>query len=172
MKTLLIHKADESGWRVETVEKTYYVGECFSDGVSEGVVYKNSQAFNEQDNTVCYIPEYDFENHEQNASELFEFDAKRWAASDLENNPYVATSGYSYHDLRQLVIDWEGGELIDEIGEGDFYNLFIDYVTNLLFNCLSWQSPETLLYEWDVWDIWEDCPQLSFSDPRFKNEDY
>ena len=123
-----IIKADVAGWLVITDSGRYYVGEYVHLGCNDGVIYKNEKAFESSDG-VCYIPEYDFVNSEQNAGELFEFSAKQAVAEDILNNPYVANSGYTREDFIKLV---DGTKYSD---------------AELFDNC-EWQHPETLLDEW------------------------
>lgn len=78
---------------------------------------------------ICYIPEYGFENLEENQSELFEFSAKEAVASQLENNSYIATEGYTRADLEHLC-------------KGT------DYDVEDFFNHLDWAFPETMMEEW------------------------
>ena len=124
-----ITKADIAGWRIETPDATYYIGEYHSNGFCEGVIYKDRQAF-ESGKGVCYINEYGFDNSEQNAAELFEFSAKQAVAEDLVNNPYVSDEGYTRADFDDLV---KGTNLS----------------AKALFEQVGWQAPETLLYEWE-----------------------
>lgn len=125
-----IEKVHPAGWKMETGSNTYYFGEYGKFGCycNEGVVYKNEQAFENGDD-VCYIPEYGFDNEEENANQLFEFHAKEAAASGVEYNSYIATSGYTREDLEALC-------------DGMNFN------ARELFDHLDWQYPETLIDEW------------------------
>lgn len=123
-----VSKADIAGWRVESDEQTLYFGEYVYLGCNEGVVYKDNHAFDTGEG-VCYIPEYDFENSDENENELFEFDAKAAAAKELVNNHYVATKGYTRKDFDALVA-------------GTKYSAY-----DLFMEC-EWQHPETLMDEW------------------------
>lgn len=123
-----ITKADIAGWRIETDDKTYYVGEYHSDGLCEGVIYKDRAAF-ESGKGVCYINEYGFDNSDQNGCELFEFNAKAAVALGLEGNPYTTDCGYTRQDFEDLVADTK-------------------YTAKDIFESVGWQSPETLLDEW------------------------
>ena len=127
-----ITKADIAGWRIETDDQTYYVGEYVHLGCNEGVIYKDLHAF-ETGEGVCYVQEYGFENADQNGGELFEFAAKEGAASVLENNPYIASTGYTRKDFEDMV-------------EGTKYS-----AQDLFYSC-EWQSPETLMDEWLQYD--------------------
>ena len=125
-----IEKVYPAGWKMETDNETYYFGEYGKFGCyqNEGVIYKNEQAFETGDG-VCYIPEYGFENEQENANQLFEFHAKEAVASGIEYNSYVATSGYTRTDLEDLC-------------DG------MNFSARELFDHLDWQYPETLIDEW------------------------
>ena len=125
-----IEKVHPAGWKMETNDGTYYFGEYgkFGCNCNEGVVYKDEHAF-ETGEGVCYIPEYGFENNNENDSVLFEFDAKKTVASELEGNSYIAIQGYAKEDLEDLC-------------RGTGYN------AKDLFDHLDWMYPETLIDEW------------------------
>lgn len=125
-----IEKVYPAGWKMETDNDTYYFGEYGKFGCycNDGVVYKDKKAF-ETGEGVCYIPEYGFDNKDENLSALFEFTAKECVASELEGNSYVATSGYTRADLEELC-------------DGTQYD------AEDLFDHLDWMFPETLLDEW------------------------
>lgn len=126
-----IEKVYPAGWKMETDNDTIYFGEYGKFGCycNDGVVYKNKEAF-ETGKGVCYIPEYGFDNVVENAGLLFEFSAKESVASELEENSYTATEGYTRADLENLCR-----------GTG--------YDAEDLFNHLDWMSPETLMDEWE-----------------------
>ena len=126
-----IKKVYPAGWKMETDDETYYFGEYgrFGCYCNDGVVYKDEHAF-ETGEGVCYIPEYGFENEKENAGPLFEFHAKACVASELEENSYVATEGYTREDLEDLC----RGENFD---------------ARELFEHLDWMYPETLIEEWE-----------------------
>ena len=125
-----IEKVDPAGWKMETDDDTYYFGEYGKFGCycNDGVIYKNRKAF-ETGEGVCYVPEYGFENANENASELFEFAVKEYVASGLEGNSYVATEGWTRADLELLC-------------QGTHYSAAD------LFDHLDWMSPEILIDEW------------------------
>ncbi len=125
-----IEKVYPAGWKMETDDETYYFGEYGKFGCycNDGVVYKDRNAF-ETGEGVCYIPEYGFDNKDENFGVLFEFAAKECVASELEGNSYVATSGYTREDLEALC-------------KGTQYD------AEDLFDHLDWMYPETLLDEW------------------------
>lgn len=125
-----IEKVYPAGWKMETDDNIYYFGEYGKSGCycNEGVVYKDLEAF-DTGKGVCYIPEYGFENSDENNGPLFEFYAKEAVASSLEGNSYVAIQGYTRADLEALC-------------EGTGYNV------EDLFDHLDWMYPETLIDEW------------------------
>ena len=125
-----IEKVYPAGWKLVTDDETYYFGEygrfgCYNN---EGVVYKDEEAF-KTGVGVCYINEYGFDNDDENSIALFEFNAKEAVASTIEENGYVATSGYTRQDLIDLC---NGDEAMAED----------------LFDHLDWMFPETLWNEW------------------------
>lgn len=125
-----IEKVHPAGWKMKTDEKTIYFGQYgrFGCYCNDGVIYKDEEAF-KTGVGVCYIPEYGFENNDENNGLLFEFSAKEYIASDLEGNSYIATEGYTRADLENLCKD-------------------VGYDAEDLFNHLDWMYPETLIDEW------------------------
>jgi hypothetical protein len=125
-----IEKVYPAGWKMETDDGTYYFGEYgrFGCYCNDGVIYKDREAF-ETGKGVCYIPEFGFDNSDENGSTLFEFYAKEAVASELEGNSYVATGGYTRTDLEVLCEE-------TNFDSEDF------------FEHLDWMSPETLMNEW------------------------
>ena len=97
----------------------YFSNEYFGDGLSNGYVYKNEQAFYENPDEVCYIPEYAFEDAEK-----------------IEHNgeTYYLVNGYTRKSLEALI----EGE-VDEDNEP----INIEY----FFQKLEWAYPETYLNE-------------------------
>ena len=98
-----IEKVYPAGWKMEMDDETIYFGEYgrFGCYCNDGVVYKDEEAFKTGEG-VCYINEYGFDNNEENAGRLFEFNAKEAVASGLENNSYTATEGWTRKDLEDL----------------------------------------------------------------------
>lgn len=125
-----IEKVHPAGWKMVTDEGTIYFGEYGQFGCycNDGVIYKDEGAF-KTGKGVCYIPEYGFDNDDENGGSLFEFYAKEAVASELEGNSYTATEGYTRADLEALC-------------EGTKYD------AEDLFDHLDWMSPETLIDEW------------------------
>ena len=116
------------GWKVQTETETTYFGEYGVEGCCEGVIYKDYDAF-ESGEGVCYINEYGFENEEENAYELFEFEKKELCASELIKNPYQSKTGYTRQDFLDMC-------------NGD-----IEMATSLFYEC-EWTCPETILDQW------------------------
>lgn len=125
-----IEKVYPAGWKMETDDETYYFGEYGKFGCygNDGVVYKDEEAF-KTGVGVCYIPEYGFENSDENMGPLFEFSAKEYVASGLEGNSYVAMQGYTRADFEALC-------------EGTGYGV------EDLFDHVDWMCPDTLIDEW------------------------
>lgn len=125
-----IEKVYPAGWKMELEDKTIYFGEYGQFGCycNEGVVYKDENAF-ETGEGVCYIPEYDFDNIEENITTLFEMYAKEAIASRLERNSYTTIDGFTRKDLETLC-------------EGTGYDV------EDFFHHLDWMHPETLMDEW------------------------
>ena len=122
-----IEKVNPAGWKMVTPDETYYFGEYgqFGCNCNDGVVYKDDQAFESGDG-VCYIPEFGFENANENP---FEFYAKALIATEIEGNTYVAIQGYTRQDFVELCDGNEG-------------------LARELYDHVDWQHPETLLDEW------------------------
>lgn len=122
-----IEKAYPAGWKLVTPDETYYFGEYGQFGCycNSGVVYKDDEAF-ESGNGVCYVPEYGFENANENP---FEFEIKECIASEITDNPYVAIQGYTRQDFIELCDGNEG-------------------LARELYDHVDWQHPETLWNEW------------------------
>ena len=133
-----IEKVHPAGWKMVTSKDTYYFGEFGRFGCygNDGVIYKDEEAF-KSGNGVCYIPEYGFENKDENDGLLFEFSAKAVVGSEVEDNSYVAFSGYTRADLEALC------------GE--------DYDVEDFFDHLDWMHPETLIDEWEIYADEEEC---------------
>lgn len=116
---------------IQDNEVVGYYGEYADNGASEGVIFKDYEAF-ELGEGVCYINEYGFDNSEQNSCELFEFNAKQIATENgVVDNPYFATGGYTKQDFINLA----GGDL---------------KLAEALFDSVGWECPETLLDQWEI----------------------
>ena len=137
-----IEKVYPAGWKMETDDEIYYFGEYGQFGCycNSGVIYKDENAFYSGEG-VCYIPEYDFDNVEENKTTLFEMHAKEMVASGLERNSYIATCGITREDLEDLCR-----------GTG--------YDVEDFFHHLDWMHPETLMDEW----ITDDEEQEEYND--------
>lgn len=151
----IITKADIAGWRIETPEKTYYVGEW----AGQGTIYKDHAAFESQSfQRVCYVPEYDFDNSEQNMGELFEFADKCKVSREITDNPYVTDRGLTYYDIREQVIsciDQDFAELNTE-KYGAIWGKFVRRLIRHVFDVIDWQSPSTYANEIDIDECWEE----------------
>ena len=72
-----LEKVYPRGWKLVTSDDTIFIGEYGTDvgNCNPGVIYKNNEAFKTGEG-VCYVPEWGFENSDENDSVLFEFHAK------------------------------------------------------------------------------------------------
>ena len=93
-----------------------------SDGMTYGYVYWNEQAFMEQPDEVCYIPEHAFD------------DVQPVMVDGTDYYPAEEVEGYTRRDLEELV----SGET-DEDGDAISVEVF--------FHSLFWCYPETRLQE-------------------------
>lgn len=105
----------------------YFSNEYFGDGLSNGYVYKNEQAFCENPDEVCYIPEAAFS------------DATPVTIDGVDYYSQEEVGGYSRNDLKDLVTDEEGKYFEDSEGT------IID--EEILFYSIFWCCPETRLNE-------------------------
>lgn len=122
----------KNGFGYKVIQDEEIIG-YYGEYADEGVIYKDYDAF-ETGQGVCYINEYGFDNAEQNAGELFEFEMKEYATSQgVVDNPYFATEGYT----RDGILAIAGGD---------------EKLAEELFCCVSWQCVETLLDEWESAD--------------------
>lgn len=118
LQNLLYHEF--AGKKVTVNGETFYSQEYYSfDGMEYGYVYKNEQAFYENPDEVCYIPEY-------------EFNDAYWI--DVNGERYYVVNGYTRKDLEKLVKD-----KVDEDDEP----INVEY----FFQRLNWAYPETYLNE-------------------------
>ena len=122
------------GYKVIKDDKVVgYYGEYAELGSCEGVIYKDYDAWKSGEG-VCYINEYGFDNAEQNAGELFEFEAKQWATQEgVVNNPYFAEDGYTKDSIMAIA----GGD---------------ELLAQTLFDEAEWQCIETILDEMERTD--------------------
>ena len=100
--------------------ETLYSPEYYDNGCCFGTIYKDSTAFYNNPDEVCYVPEH-------------AFDFSSVAHVDGEDNYYVA-SGYTRRDLENLIEGCEDADG-DSIDIEDF------------FDSLIWCCPETRLSE-------------------------
>lgn len=126
----------DRGWKIiQDNGEIVYLGEYGVLGANEGVIYKDYDAFyNGDENEVCYINEYGFDNEEENAYELFEFEKKEMCSSDLVNNSYQARTGYTRKDIVEMC-------------NGD------TKLAEIVFEECEWTCPETILDEMELEDF-------------------
>lgn len=169
MKPEIIN-ADTAGMIVswDNGKDVYYVGSNCPP-IGNGVCYKEKQAFDDRQG-ICYVNEYGFYDEvaiDENVSD----EMREWMRKHSEWYVCMDDRGYTYDDIREAVYSWEAGYLDDEIQDDKLYEMFIDWMTEQVFDIVDWQSPETYLSELDPFEQWENCPQLSSDDPRFPIDD-
>lgn len=95
----------------------------------QGFVYKNFKAFENKTDEVCYVPEF---------------------SSDEGDESLEGNSTYTYNDFISIA-----KEAFKDLGfEGSPETL-----AKLLFESCNWQSPETLVSEWDTSGEFENYPE-------------
>lgn len=106
--------------------KTYY---C-KDYTGEGFIFKDEQAFENNTDDVCYIPEYGFADLDP----AFTIDGEDYYEVKRDNC-------YTRKDLEDLYNEWleDHKEELEENGE--YYPL------EFIFGELDWMFPETYLNE-------------------------
>lgn len=107
--------------------KTYYSQGYYDDGLCFGCIYKNEEAFYENKDEVCYIPEGAFEDVEP-----IEVDGERFYPED-------EIGGYTRKDLEDMIVDDEGEPILDDEDEP----IDIEY----FFQTLNWCYPCTRIFE-------------------------
>lgn len=174
MKPQII-KADIAGYMVKFPDEhdVFYVGESCPP-IGNGFVYKDRRAFEDQIG-ICYTPERDFENlaetRDLECDSILQERLAEYLESHGMDDGYVALDvGYTWDDLRDCVYNWIGDQLNEVCEDDHYFELFVDYIQEKLFDLLDWQMPETLLSEWDVIEQWENAPQLSCEDPRLTDK--
>ena len=102
--------------------ETFYSQGTATDGMEYGYVYKNEQAFYEQPDEICYIPEHAFDD-----IDFCEMNGEKFYRAE-------EVDGYTRRQLEELIANE-----IDEDGEP----INIEY----FFQSLYWCYPETKLNE-------------------------
>lgn len=105
----------------------YYSQDVCSNGLEYGYVYKNEQAFHENPDEVCYIPEHAFDDVIP-----VEIDGTDYYCEEL-------VGGYTRKDLELMLLDDNGNPLLDEDSDPIDVECF--------FDDLYWCYPETRLNE-------------------------
>ena len=105
----------------------YYSRESYSNGFEYGYVYKNEQAFHNDPDEVCYIPEHAFDDV---------------IPIDVDGVDYYCEELLDYYtrrDLERMLLDDDGKPFLDEDGDPIDVESF--------FNSLFWCYPSTRLNE-------------------------
>ena len=82
----------------------YFSNEYFGDGLSNGYVYKNEQAFCENPDEVCYIPEAAFSDATPvtiDGVDYYKVDDTVYRTTLVEGKPYLEVLGQMYGKLAQ-----------------------------------------------------------------------
>lgn len=169
-----IIEADIAGYMVKfpDSDEVFYVGSSCPP-IGNGVCYKSKKAFDDQQG-ICYTPEHDFKDISawrdlDCDSELQERLANYLGTHELDSGHVALDVGYTWDDLRERVYSWIGDKLND-VCDDKYFELFVDYIQERLFNELDWQGPDALLYAWDVMELYDDAPQLCSDDPRLTDK--
>lgn len=164
-------KADTAGYMVKfpDEDEVFYVGSPCPP-IGNGVCYKSKEAFEYQEG-ICYTPEADFKDISarrdlQCDSELQERLANYLGTHGLDSGHVALDVGYTWDDLRDRVYSWIG-DTLNDVCDDKYFEMFVDYIQERMFEELDWQAPATWLSELDPIEQWENCPQLSCDDPRF-----
>ena len=107
-------------------------------GTDNGWCFKDKDAWKSGEG-ICYIPEYDASDMEEELTDL----QSQYENSDMTDEEYrnKRKEIFSLHGYtRKQIVDLCGGEGFDKLAESVFYEV-------------DWQSPETLISEWDYIDF-------------------
>lgn len=107
------------GERISVSGYELFRPDYFNDGLSFGTFFKDERAFNEDPDSICYIPESHFEDEEPVI---------------VNGKKYYLAAGYTRRQLEEII---DGSE--DDEGEP----IDICY----FFQSLTWMSPDTRLNE-------------------------
>lgn len=167
-------EADTAGYMVKfpDADEVFYVASSCPP-IGDGVCYKSKEAFDDQQG-ICYIPEHDFKDISawrdlDCDSELQERLANYLGTHGMDSGHVALDVGYTWEDLRERVYSWIG-DTLNDVCDDKYFELFVDYIQERLFNELDWQGPDALLYAWDVMELYDDAPQLCYDDPRLTDK--
>jgi len=108
---------------MDTVGKILPSGKIEKEYFGQGFVYKNFDAFNNKTDEICYVSEHD---------------------SDVISEGV----GHKYKDFVRI-----GQEFIDSDEDVKAYckreNVSAEGIAEQLFEMVDWQSPETLICDWE-----------------------
>lgn len=118
---------NNAGNKISINGVNYYSHECYSNGFEYGYVYKNEQAFRNDPDEVCYIPERAFDDV---------------IPIDVDGVDYYCEElldCYTRRDLERMLLDDDGKPFLDEDGDTIDVESF--------FHSLFWYYPSTRLNE-------------------------
>lgn len=115
------------GAKIKHDGMTLFSPDYNSDGLSFGRVFKDKDAFENEPNEVCYIPEYGFFEEEP---------------ITIEGKDFYNVDGYTRKDLENMILDERGMPIYqDDDGEKLTIERF--------FSILLWAYPETYVNEFE-----------------------
>ena len=114
----------------DTVGRILPDGKIEKEFEGQGYIYKNYRAFFEKTDEVCYVPEY--------------------STSSVEDKETVDDdSKYTYKDFVRIA-----QKFIDENEDVQEYckeeELTAEDIAQDIFETIDWQSPETLIVDWEM----------------------
>ena len=118
---------NNAGSKIALNGVNYYSQESCSNGCDYGFVYKNEQAFHDDPDEVCYIPEHAFDDV---------------IPIDVDGVDYYCEElldCYTRRDLERMLLDDDGKPFLDEDGDPIDVESF--------FHSLFWCYPSTRLNE-------------------------
>jgi len=134
----------------------YYVADtCDSPYGNGGMIYKNQEAFDEQDG-ICYVPEAGFMDDEYVPEQVKQLYAEGKLPSKLVAND---SAGYTRDDIYAEMSTHIGLEWLEEMDKEYGKSItegFIDKETAYVFRELDWQCPSTFMDEMDINADWEE----------------
>lgn len=160
------------------MEKAYYdnVGTICIDitagHTANGYCYKNQIAFDNYPDSICYIPEYGFEDLRRNIGAVYSnghyFLTPEQVAKAIEDG-----TAYTRNSMRKLIYE-QCADIISREGDGiDDTALFERFVDNMLedaFLTVDWQYVSTFIDEIDPIEQWELFLEKELDDKRLTDK--
>lgn len=109
---------------METIGKLLGNNKAELEYYVQGFIYKDFEAFKTKTDEICYIPEYGVDDEDNIEGSYTYADflrmATEWCKEDEDCMDYLKKEGLTFHDVAEN-----------------------------LFEMVDWQSPETVLEEWN-----------------------